>query len=144
MGGLYADDSREKAIGFNRKNNILKNLEIWLGADDALHALRVFRLVALGARRANGWTTTKVQCLFLKRGQIGVESHFAAERIEFKDEMAFRESSNGRIARHSGDCIDKPSDQERLNAHARGDESRFGTCVSASDNDNLRMKIHAR
>lgn len=67
---------------------------MWLRCDDTLHSAGVFALVALGTSGLDGRSSTGIECFLLQRSQIGVEPHFAAERIKFKDEVAFGESAN--------------------------------------------------
>ncbi len=65
-----------------------------LAGDDTLHTACIFSFVALGACCLDGWPTTVIECLFLKRGDISVKSHFSAKGVKFKNKMALGKSAN--------------------------------------------------
>lgn len=62
--------------------------------DDTLHTACVYGFVALRARGLDSGTATCIESLFLQGSQVGVESHFSAERVQLKDKMTFSKSTD--------------------------------------------------
>ena len=79
---------------FDIHHTVLNDRQVWLAGYDPLHPARVFGLVALGTCCLDGWSTTGIECFFLQRGEIGVESHFASQGIKFEYKMAFGQPTN--------------------------------------------------
>jgi hypothetical protein len=81
VSGIHTGYSRACSIRFQADYEVFQDNKVVLRGYDGLHTLGVFLLVALRTRCADGWPAAKVQCLLLKRGKVGVESHFAAQCI---------------------------------------------------------------
>ena len=65
-----------------------------LACDDSLHPARIFGFIALRSCGLHGRSTTCIERFFLKGSQVGIETHFAAEGIQFKYKVAFGKSTN--------------------------------------------------
>ena len=100
-----------------------------------LHSQGILGLVALGASGLDGGSAGGVESFFLEGSQVGIEAHFATEGVEFKDQMAFGKSADGRVAGHAGDGGGESGNKQGGHAHAGSDERSFGAGVSAADNN---------
>ena len=118
-------------------NCVFEDGQIGLSLDDGLHPFGIFLLGALATRCPDGRSSAKVERLSLKGSRIGVFSHLAAERIKLADEMAFRQATNGRIARHPRDGRLDGSDEQGLDIHACGGQSGFNARMPPADNENV-------
>ncbi len=118
-------------------DGIFKHGQIRLAGDDRLHPCGVFPLGALRARRPHGWTAREVQRLDLQRRRVGVLAHFATERVEFVDEVAFGKAADRRIARHlrDGGCLG--GHKKGACAHPRGGEGGFAPGMAAADHNHV-------
>ena len=61
-----------------------------------------------------------------------MQSHFAAERVEFAHEMSFRRAAYRGVARHKGYVFEIYGEYRRLVARAGKGERGFATGVSRS------------
>ena len=110
--------------------------------NDALHPAGIFGFIALRTCGLYGRTTACIERFFLKGSQIGIETHFTAERIQFKNKMTFGKSADRWIAGHARNGVAKARNEERIDAHAGGDECSFGTGVTAPDDDDVIVVFH--
>ena len=69
------------------------------------HSHAVLLLVALGARRPHGWAAAGVEEAKLNPHGIRDFSHYSAEGINLPDQMAFRDATDSRVARHLSDQV---------------------------------------
>ncbi len=116
--------------------------EVGGGSDDALHAQGVFLLGALGAGRVHGRSAAEVEGLRLQGGRVRIAAHFAAQGVQFVDEVAFGESADRGIAGHAREGVPARGDEKGGAPHARGDKRRFAPGMSAAHYDYIILCIH--
>ena len=114
-----------------------------LVGDDSLHAKSIFALVTLGTCCLDGRSPTGVEGFLLEGGEVGIKSHLSAERIKFKDKMAFGQSADRRVAGHPSDRVKETRHQKGVHAHARGDESRLRAGMTSSNDYDVKLVFHA-
>ena len=119
--------------GADFEHDVFEHGEVVLMGNDVLHALSILAFGALCACGLHGGSAAEVEGLDLKCGTVGVASHFAAEGIEFVDEVALGESADRGVAGHAGDGGEARRNEQRGFAHAGGDERRLGAGMSAAD-----------
>ena len=110
-----------------------------LGGEDGLHPLGVGGLVALAAGGPDGGAAAQVEGLRLERGKIGIASHFAAEGVQFADQVAFGEAADRGIAGHARQGVESRSNERGLDAHPGGGERRLAAGVAAADHDDGKL-----
>ena len=119
-------------------NGIFEKCQIRLCCHDSLHTCGVFLFGALAACGPDGGTAASIEDFRLERGGIGITSHFAAESIQFVDEVAFGKPANRGIAGHAGKGVNTRGNQESWDAHPCGGECGFSTGMSATDNNQVK------
>jgi len=133
--GLDADDAI--AVEQQVVNRLLENREIGL----VFEALADCRLVqhSIGLRTGGAYRRTLggIEGAKLDAGFVGGQCHRTAERVDLLDQMPLADATDRRIARHRPQGFDVVRQQQRLHAHARGGERRFGAGVTATDNDDF-------
>jgi hypothetical protein len=80
----------------------------------------------------------------LNSGNIRGPAHDASERIDLSHNRTLGNSADGRIAGHLTNCFEILSQQKGLGAAARGQGSGFGSCVTATDDDDVEAAGHSR
>ena len=116
--------------------------EMGLMGDHILHALGIFSLGALGARGPDGGSAAEVQGFCLERGCIRIFAHFAAEGIDFVDEVAFCESTDGRVTGHTGNGVRTGRHEDGFEAHPCRGEGCFCARMAATDDDDVGSSIY--
>ena len=71
-----------------------------------LHYRMIKPFVRLRTKRLYRRAFAAVQHFYLHERLVGGNAHFAAEGVEFSDEVTFRRSAYGRVARHKGDIVE--------------------------------------
>jgi hypothetical protein len=78
-----------------------------------------------------------VQDLGLNGGRVGGLGHFATKGIDLADEMAFRESANGRVATHLSHGIRIHRKESGRKTHSRAGKRSFTPGVAGTDHDDI-------
>jgi len=107
-----------------------------------LHALGILLFGALGAGGVHGRSAAEIEGLRLQGRRVRVASHFAAQGVQFVDEVAFGESADGGIAGHAREGVAPRGDEKGVAPHARGDERRFAPGMSAAHYDYIILLFH--
>jgi len=117
----------------------LLDLQIGLRFQDFAHFQAVGLFIALGAGGPNGGAARCVQQAELDSDGVGDFAHDAAEGVDFADQMAFGDASDGRVAGHLRDEINVQSVERGLEAHAGAGNGGFASGVSGADDDHVEM-----
>jgi hypothetical protein len=75
----------------------------------------------------------------LQRGQIGRTSHDAAERVDLANDRPLGNASDGRIARHLTDRLERARDDSGSSASPRRGDGSFGTRVPGPKEENVEL-----
>ena len=73
----------------------------------------------------------------LDAGLIGVDAHFAAQRIELTDQMAFGRPAYRRVAGHHGDIIHGQRGQQRAAANTGSSQSCLDTGMTGTNYNHI-------
>ncbi len=111
----------------------LQDPEIRLVFQDFAHAQAILFLIALGARRPDGWPAAGIQQAKLNPDGVRHLAHYAAHGVDFAHQMALGDSADGGVARHLGDQIQVHRDHRGLQAQARAGSRGFTARVSGAD-----------
>ncbi len=103
------------------------------------HGLPIDLAIRLSARSLYGWALASVQQPKLNPGKVRNTAHYPIHRIDFPDKMAFSEPANRRITRHNADSAAIEGDKSGIRAYARRCVGGFCTCMTASDDSNVKM-----
>ena len=96
-------------------------------------------LVALGAGGPDGRAAGGVQKAELDSYGVGDFAHDSAEGVDFADQVAFGDASDGGVARHLRDEIDVEGVKGSLESHAGAGYGGFAAGVSGADDDDVEM-----
>ena len=113
---LYANDMSFGRVGRNRYTFVLQECQVGLVEENCLQSTCVIGLVALNAVCPNGRAATCIEHPVLKSGEIRICGHFAAECIDFENEMRFCQTSNRGVARHAPQVGEGLGDKKRVTA----------------------------
>ncbi len=94
-------------------------------------------LVALGARGADAGPFGGVEHSALDGGGVRVESHEAAERVDFADHVALGKTADSRVAGHLAHGVGILGENERLASEAGGGESGLDSGMPGPDDDHI-------
>ena len=92
-------------VGFNRFDGFLAERQIVLQLNPVFHLKLIRFFVRLSPRTVHGRTFATVEHPEMNPGGINHAAHFAAERIDFADNLALGNSSDRRIAAHLCDRV---------------------------------------
>src|SRR5205807_7661365 len=79
----------------------------------------------------------------LDAGGVDREAHEAAEGVDFADHLPFGEAADGGVAGHLADARGIQADEGDGGAEARRGPGRFGTGVSAAEDDDVVAVLHS-
>ena len=99
------------------------------------HLCAVGIAIGLSSRGLNRGPSAAIEQAELNSGCVDDLAHYAAEGVDFADEMSLSDSADGRLAAHLPDRIRVKSDQRCARADAHRDVSRFAACVACADYD---------
>ena len=117
--------------------------EVFRKREPAPHLRAVKVPVRLRARRLHGGAAAAVEQAELNSGRIDDLPHYAAERVDFADQVAFGYAADRRVAAHLPDGVPVDSDERGLRAEARGDISRLTTGVARADHNDIKCSLFA-
>ena len=107
------------------------------GGGDLSEAAGVGRLVALDPDGADGGSARGVEGAILEAGEVGIEAHFAAEGVEFNDEVGLGESADGGVAGHQAEGVALGGDEEGVAAHPGGGEGGFASGMAGTNDEDI-------
>ena len=125
-----------------RRHLSLFDPKIWLPLQNFLHANSVLLLVALGPRRPNRWPPARIEKTELDADCIRYFAHHTAERVNLPNEVALRDSTDRRIARHLCNQIRIHGDHDCAHSHAGTRARCLAPGVTAAHNHNVERLIH--
>ena len=116
--------------------------QIRLLLDAPLHRELIGLLVGLRPRAVHGRAFGVIEHPKLDAGLVDDAAHFAAERVDFADDLPFRDTADGRIAAHRSDHVAAHRQQSRLRAEPSRRQRRFATGVSGTDHHHIEIVDH--
>jgi hypothetical protein len=111
------------------------------GSPDMFHAQTVEQAVGLGPGRTDRWSLAGVEPAELDAGGVDVFGHFAAQGIDFLDQVSFGQAADGRIAGHGADGVGVDDADQGAAAHSGRRQRGFAPGVSGADHGNIEF-IH--
>jgi hypothetical protein len=115
----------------------LENLQIRLQLQSVLQAELIGFLVALGSRRLHGRTLGLVEQSKLNAGEIGIDSHLAAQSVNFPNHLPLGLAADRRIAAHLGNRIDVAGEEQGGGSHPRRSQGGLHSGVAGPTDDNI-------
>jgi len=103
------------------------------GFQDILHPELVSFFVALRPGGLNASTLFGVEHAELDAGGIGIESHFTTEGVDLADDMAFGESTDGRVATHLRHGVEVHGEEKGAASESGGGQRGFTTGMPRTD-----------
>src|SRR5215213_8205126 len=107
------------------------------------HLCAVESPVGLSTWRLNGRASGAVEQAKLDAGAVYDAPHNAAEGVDLPHQMAFGDSSDGRVTGHLADCVQTDGDQSRLTPHACAGRGRLTTGMPSADYDYVKIFVKA-
>ena len=141
---IRPDAANPPALDNQADNFRLKEPQIRLDFDRALHAELVGLFVALGARRLDGWTFGGVQQAELQGGSVGIDGHFPAQRVDFAHDVPLCEPADCGIAAHLGDRVQISAQQQSPHSHAGAGQRGFAARMARAANYHVKIIFAAR
>jgi len=102
-----------------------------------LHPELICFFVRLSAGCANGRAFFHIQGAELDSGGVDIFRHLAAQSVDLFHQLAFSQTTDGRVAGHLRDGVQIDGENERRVIHPRRCESRLTASVASADNDNI-------
>jgi hypothetical protein len=129
---------------FDVYDTVFNDGQVILLGNDPLHSARVFGFVALGSCGLDGGSAAGIERLFLERGKVCIQSHLTPKRIQFEYKMAFGETANRGVARHTRNGVKQTRNQESPDTHASCNQGGLCTRMASADNYDVILIVHAR
>ena len=107
------------------------------------HSAAVETAVALRAGRPHGGSLASIEHPELERRQIGRAPHDAAQRIDLASHRALGDATDGGIARHLPDRLERAGDQPDARAESCRGDGRLRAGVSSADHDHVQVELGA-
>jgi hypothetical protein len=94
--------------------------------------------VALRAGRPDRWSLAGIERAELDAGCVRRTRHNAAQRINFLDQVAFTDATDGWITAHLTDGLDAVCQQQGPGATPRRGKCRLGTGMTTANDDDIK------
>ena len=104
-----------------------------------LHVAPVQIHVGLGPGRPDGGSFFAIQHAKLNSRGVDGLAHFAAEGVDFFDEMTLCSAADGRIAAHGGNAFDALGDQKGTRAKACRSKGGLAAGMASAGNDHVEF-----
>ena len=101
------------------------------------HIAVVRAFVRLGTQSVHSRSLTAVEHAHLNGGGICCNAHFAAQRIQFLDQMALSRSAYCRIARHHRYIIQRNCRKQRFTSHTGSSQCCFASRMTGANDNNV-------
>ena len=118
--------------------------QVWLSRNYSLHGLAIQLAICLRARAANSRALGAVQQPELNSSPVNHSAHQTIQRIDLPHQMAFAKPADGWIARHFANCFSAVSEKRGACAEAGSRCSSFGAGMAATNDNDIKMGVHAR
>lgn len=125
-------------------SSLLKNPQVGLVFQNFAYRSLVQHAVGLRTCGANGWALAAVEDTELDATLVGSSGHGTTKCIDFLDQVALADPTDGRVAAHLAEGLDIVGEQQGLHAHACCSQGCFGTGMTATDHDHVKTgrEIH--
>ncbi|MNN16206.1 hypothetical protein D3C81_1293380 [compost metagenome] len=132
---LFDDQVIAGLLKYPQVGLVLKNLAHYRFVDSA---------VGLGASSAYGRAFAVVQNTELDTALVSSQRHGAAERVNFLDQVALADATDGRVATHMTEGFHVVGQQQGFYTHACRRKRSLGTGMAAADDDHFKTgrEIH--
>jgi hypothetical protein len=118
-------------LASTRKNPLNIGLMTNYGGDP----VGIASLVSLRARRPYRRSSTAIEQLELDARRIDRTAHQAAQRIDLANQVSLRGSSDGRVARHVRDGLEREGAHADATSHSCRGECRFDSGMSRANHN---------
>ena len=98
-------------------------------------------LVALGAGRPDGRASRGIEEAELDSDGVGDLAHDAAQGVDFANQVAFGDPSDGGVTGHLRDQVDVECEERGLQAHAGGGHRGLASGVASADYYYIEMFV---
>jgi hypothetical protein len=131
-------DAGDLAVGgFQSFDGFLAECQGGLEFDAMLHFELIGFFVSLSTRAVHGSTLAGVEHAKVDARMINDAPHFAAERVNFANDLSLGDATDRRITAHLSDGIAVHREQRSAGAHASSRKSRFNAGVTSANHDNV-------
>jgi hypothetical protein len=120
---------------------LLKERQVRLALEERADRLAVELAVGLRTRRPHRGSLARIQGAELNPGAVGGARHRAPEGVDLAHQVSLADPADRRVAAHGAECLDALRQKERAHAHARRGQRRLGAGVSATDDDDVAVKV---
>jgi hypothetical protein len=93
----------------------------------------------LGPRCTDSGAFRTVQNTKLNATFIRGQGHGTPQGVNFFDQVAFADTTNGRVAAHLTQGLDVVGQQKRFATHARRRQRSLGPCMATANNDHIKF-----
>ena len=128
---LHAADA--PALDAQARDLTLHERQVRRPLDGALHIRLIGPPVGLLAQRLNRRPFRQVEHAALQHHAVGRAPHFAAQRVDLKDQMSLAAAPDGRVAGHVPHQIERQGEQRRFRPQPRAGQRRLQPRVSRAD-----------
>ena len=129
-------------IGQNFHNFSLNEAQSRRQLNGVLHDILIFAAIGLNALGVHGCTLAEIERAGLQRYLVGSAPHFAAQGVNFVDQMPLGSTADRGVAGHIGNGIEREGKEDGVHTHARRGKGGFHTGMSRTDDNGLRRKLH--
>ena len=105
-------------------------------------SVRYFYTIRLNAFGMHRRAFAQIERAALHRHAVGGSAHFAAERVDLKDEVPLSGTADRWIAGHISDGIEVDREQRRIEAETRTGKRRLDARVSRADDTDVGFVFH--
>ena len=132
------DDTADGAVFCqNLGDGGLLQVQIGFPLQKMLHMLLVAPAVGLGPERVDGGTLAPVEHPVLDAAGVGGLCHFAAQSVQFPDQMALAGAADGGIAGHIAHRVEIDGEYDGAKAQPGSGETGLNAGVTGADHSNV-------
>jgi hypothetical protein len=115
----------------------LQDVEVRRRLENKLHFILVQLLVGLRARAPHGGAFAAVEHLVMNTAAVGGDAHQTTQGIDLAHHVAFRDTTDRRVAAHLPNRVERHRHEQRLEARLRADVRGVAAGMARTDDDRV-------
>jgi len=136
---IVGEDNSTDLRGFNLQRDCLTGDKLNPGiCHQLLNSRPIEYTIRLDTRPTHGAALACIEHAAVNGRSIGRKGHDATHRVYLAYEVTFAHTADRRIAAHLAEIIRPEREQRHTRSPARGSTSRLTSCVSTTDDQNVK------
>jgi hypothetical protein len=126
------------------RDSSLNCFETRVSLEQRAHCAPVQSTIALSARSPHRRPFATIEHAELEHGKISCPRHDTTEGVDFSNDRTLRNATNGWIARHLPDCLERAGDERGGRPAPSGSNRGLGARVTGANDQDVEFSLEGR